>query len=202
MDTKAIILKTALELYNELGVNTVSSRHIAAKMGISPGNLHYHFKHTDDIIQMLYNHLAVKFDAIISTLESNEEISFDVFREQSKSSFELVYEYRFIFLHFVEIGMRIPSVRNDYYALTQRRKNEFVSVFNQLIAKGIFRDDLPESIMENLVTQIFIVGDFWLSNNELTLKLKGNDAVEHYSNVFFNMFYPYLTSVAKENLIL
>lgn len=196
MDTKAIILKTALELYNESGVNTVTSRHIAAKMGISPGNLHYHFKHTDDIIKTLYDHLAVRFDAIMSELESKDHIDLNTMRESSMMSFELVYEYRFIFLHFVEIGMRIPAIKDDYYALTQRRTAEFLSLFEQLIAQGIFRDDLPEPVLKALVTQIFIISDFWLSNNELTLKLKGTEAIAYYNNVFFGMLYPYLTSLA------
>ena len=194
MDTKTTILKTALELYNSQGVNAITSRHIAAKMGISAGNLHYHFKQTDDIIRKLYEQLSAEFDVIMSELESVKEMSMETFREGSVRSFELIYKYRFIFLHFVEISLRIPSIRKDYYALTQRRTAQFLAVFEQLKAKGVFRSDLPESAWETLVQQIFIVADFWLSNNELTIRLKGSNAVKHYSGVFSGMFYPYLAA--------
>ncbi len=190
-----MILKTALELYNSQGVNAVTSRHIAAKMGISAGNLHYHFRKTDEIIRKLYEQLAAEFDLIMAGLESIEEMSMEIFREGSVQSFELIYKYRFIFLHFVEISLRIPSIRKDYYALTQRRTTQFLAVFEQLKAKGIFRNDLPENAWETLVQQIFIVADFWLSNNELTIRLKGGNAVKHYSRVFSGIFYPYLAVV-------
>ena len=56
-----------------------------------------------------------------------------------------------------------------------------------------FRTDLPAEVWEALVTQVFIIGDFWLSNNELTLQLEGNKALQHYGDIFTKMFYPYLT---------
>ena len=116
-------------------------------------------------------------------------------RDFIERSFELMYTYRFIFLHFVEIDMRMPSIREAYYALTQRREREFLSVFEKLRAEGVFRADLPASVLQTLVTQIFIVGGFWLSNNELTVRLKGKKAIAHYSGVFFNMLYPYLATI-------
>lgn len=200
MDTKQIILKTALDLYNTQGVHAVTSRHIAAEMGISAGNLHYHFKQTDEIIKTLYGQLAADFDAIISGMESFEDAQLEMLHAAAVRSFELVYKYRFIFLHFVEISMRIPSIRKDYHELTKRRTKEFLSIFDQLKAKGIFRKDLPESLWEGLVQQIFIVADFWLSNNELTIRLKGSNAVKHYAGLFFRMFYPYLTPTALRNI--
>ncbi|HEY8958696.1 TetR/AcrR family transcriptional regulator [Chitinophaga sp.] len=197
MDTRTNILKTALELYNSQGVNAITSRHIAAKMGISPGNLHYHFRQTDEIISTLYESLATDFDRLMSELESVSPATLDTLRDFSIRSLELAYKYRFIFLHFVEITLRIPSIRKDYYALTRRRTTEFFTIFRQLKADGVFRDDLPESIWEALVTQIFIVGDFWLSNNELTGRLRGGNAIKHYSKIIAGMFYPYLTPAAQ-----
>lgn len=192
MDTKERILKTALELYNSQGVSAVTSRHIAADMGISAGNLHYHFRHTDEIIKTLYDRLSGDFDGLISAMESLDIIDLGVLGDLTERSCTLAYKYRFIFLHFVEIGRRIPDIEGDYYALTQRREREFLSIFEKLKADGIFRADLPAGVLQALVTQIFIVGDFWLSNNELTLKLKGTKAIRHYSHVLSNMFYPYL----------
>ncbi|MBO9729243.1 MAG: TetR family transcriptional regulator [Chitinophaga sp.] len=198
METKERILKTALDLYNEQGVHTITSRHIAAEMGISAGNLHYHFKHTDEIIQTLYNRLAVGFDAIMAAVGAASDINLDIMKEFVSRSLELTYKYRFIFLHFVEIGLRIPAIRKDYHALTQRREKEFLAIFDKFKADGIFKQDIPASVLEALVTQIFIMGDFWLSNNELTGKLKGSKAIAYYSGIFASMFYPYLTKAAQQ----
>ena len=53
-DTKEIIINTALKLFNTEGLSKVTLRTIANKMGISQGNLNYHFKKRDDIIEALY----------------------------------------------------------------------------------------------------------------------------------------------------
>lgn len=200
MDTKERILKAAMELYNDQGVHTITSRHIAAEMGISGGNLHYHFKHTDEIIKTLYDRLSFDFDAIVLAIASLPGIDLETVMSFVERSFELMYKYRFIFLHFVEISMRIPAIKKDYYQLTQRREKEFLAIFEKFKADGIFRKDIPAEVFQALITQIFIVGDFWLSNNELTLKLRGRKAITHYSHIFSSMFYPYLTMSALSGL--
>ena len=52
--TRDRILQTALALFNEEGEENVSTVDIAAVMGISPGNLYYHFKGKEAIIAGLF----------------------------------------------------------------------------------------------------------------------------------------------------
>ena len=70
--------------------------------------------------------------------------------------------------------------------------HEFKLIFNNFQKEKIFKKNIPEDVIEMLVTQIFIVGDFWPSNNALTLQLNQEAAKKHYANVFLNMFYLYL----------
>jgi len=184
MDTKGKILAAALALYNERGISA-TTRHIAASMAISPGNLHYHFKHTDDIILELYARLAAEMDQLVIELENGDVKAF------IQASFQIVYKYRFIFLHFVEIAARIPSIQQHYFQLFKRRGKEFKGVFKQLIHKGYFRDDIPDQVWTALIHQVFIMGDFWLSNNELTRQLEGKEAANAFYKQMEAMFYPY-----------
>lgn len=192
MDTRTRILAAALELYNEKGIDA-TTRHIASSIGISAGNLHYHFKHTDDIIVTLWNQLLSDFDQLVSALEQAEEINLVSLKSFYQQSFERVYKYRFVFLHFVAIATRIPVVRKDYKNLVKRREKEFKGVFHTLIQNGIFRNDIPDSVWTALVRQIFIIGDFWLSNNQLTEGLKDKKAAMAFANQIDALFYPYLS---------
>ena len=50
-DLKSEILVKARELFNTNGYNEVSMRNIADALGISVGNLTYHFKRKEDLVE-------------------------------------------------------------------------------------------------------------------------------------------------------
>lgn len=52
-DTKGRILTAAAQLFEQQGYRSVSMRAIAAQLGISVGNLTYHFPHKQDIATAL-----------------------------------------------------------------------------------------------------------------------------------------------------
>lgn len=55
MNTKQKILQQALQLFNENGLSNVSLREISEAMDISVGNLQYHFKKREDIVEGLFD---------------------------------------------------------------------------------------------------------------------------------------------------
>ena len=56
-DTRDRILDAALALFNADGSHAVSTRHIAARLEISPGNLYYHFANKEEIVLCLYERI-------------------------------------------------------------------------------------------------------------------------------------------------
>ena len=92
--TKQKILKTALELFNERGSGNVSTRHVADALGISPGNLYYHYANKEEIIRAL-------FDGLDETSDEAYDFSLDApltlerVAEMLSVTFEIVWRYRF-----------------------------------------------------------------------------------------------------------
>ena len=61
-DTRSKILSTAQRLFNENGYRKVSLRKISDAIGISIGNLTYHFKKRDDILKALLENNLVELN--------------------------------------------------------------------------------------------------------------------------------------------
>ena len=61
-DTRSKILSTAQRLFNENGYRKVSLRKISDAMGISIGNLTYHFKKRDEILKALLENNLVELN--------------------------------------------------------------------------------------------------------------------------------------------
>ncbi|MGE8356801.1 MAG: TetR/AcrR family transcriptional regulator [Microvirgula sp.] len=48
------IVSESLALFNEHGERTITTNHIAAHLGISPGNLYYHFRNKEEIVYQIF----------------------------------------------------------------------------------------------------------------------------------------------------
>ena len=58
MKTRDRIIHSATELFNDQGERNITTNHIAAHMGISPGNLYYPFRNKEDIIHSIFDQYA------------------------------------------------------------------------------------------------------------------------------------------------
>lgn len=63
--TRERILATSLELFNREGERNVSTNHIAEALGISPGNLYYHFRNKSEIVKQLFLRYQTTVEAFL-----------------------------------------------------------------------------------------------------------------------------------------
>ncbi|WP_062702876.1 TetR/AcrR family transcriptional regulator [Chryseobacterium indologenes] len=192
MKTKDKILQKALQLFNEKGYNNITTRHIAANLNISPGNLHYHFKHSEDIIKILFSDLILKMDEVLNTMKKEENRTLEDLYQFTRSTYEIFYSFRFIFMNFVDILHEIPEMESQYESINISRKEEFQIIFKGLQESGVFRKNIPDFILHSLTTQIFIIADNWITHNSLAFKFDKEKAIQHYVMIQMNLFYPLL----------
>jgi len=192
MKTKDKILSKALELFNDKGYNNITTRHIAAELNISAGNLHYHFRHSEDIIKILFSELTLKMDELLNHMKKKEHKTLEDLYQFTFSTCEIFYAYRFIFISFIDILNQIPEIESRYEDINFSRKEEFQLIFSDLQKSHIFQKDVPRFIVDCLTEQIFIIADNWLTHNRLILKLSPKEAIQHYTLLQMNLFYPLL----------
>lgn len=195
-NTKSKILTTALKLFNEFGLAKVTLRNIAKKMGISQGNLCYHYKKREDILEALYYQLVALMDEVVHQAGMSLPTLSSSF-QTSKRMMQHFYDYRFFMLDFVQIMRENKSIHHHYKALSTLRKQQFLGMFELWIHEGLMRPEEFEGEFDNLYLRSNILGDFWLSSAIVQEELNA-DLVARYNHIIFQNLYPYLTPKGKK----
>ncbi len=197
MTTKEKILDTARILFNEQGIRSTTTRHIAASMSISPGNLHYHFRHTEDIVIALFEQLKKKYDKMMEEVQELSLTQLDDLVPVFDILYDQINNYRFLFIHFVEISSWIPEIKKDYQQLLLRREEQFKNWLDALTKQGVIVN-LADKTREGIIKKLFIVGDFWISHNALYKQYTGDEARQDFVSTLRSVLSPYVnTTKAK-----
>jgi AcrR family transcriptional regulator len=196
MSTKEKILDAALRLFNKKGLPEVTLRQIAMEVDISQGNLNYHFKKRRYIIERLYFRLVEAMDSVFDDLQQRD-INLETIYRINRSTIKQMYEYRFLFLDFVQVMRENETIRKHNTELRQKRTQQFKIMIQTLQEKGKIRKQEYEHEFERLYLRMNILGDFWISFSEIGDDLQLHEIVDKYALVLFEFFYPYLTEQGK-----
>ena len=198
MDTKNKILASALALFNVRGVKQVSLRTISDEMGISLGNLTYHFKKREDIIEALYLQLVNTLDEVIANNPLTEN-PLQLLFEIPKLTLRQFYTYRFLMLDFVDITRNHDPIRKHYQKLMEVRQNQFSYLIKSLVEANLMREERVRQEYVFLFQNLRIVCDFWFSavsvDNNSTLAEK--DVLEG-TALIYQILIPYLTEKGRD----
>lgn len=192
MNTKEQILATALQLFNQEGLDAVTLRRIAGAMGISQGNLNYHYKKREDIVLALYLNLVARINKEFEELQLTNDILGNMFKFSEKIMLSL-YDYRFIMLDFVQVMRRHPEIKASHKQLNLIRKEQFKQLYAQMQAEGIMRAEKFEGEYDNLILRGMILGDSWLASAEILLDIPEDRLVPYFIKVLNEMMFPYFT---------
>lgn len=108
VNTKKKILEAALEQFNRRGFAQVNMKDIAEAAGISPGNLAYHFKSKESILQALYEQLESERQKLLSAVLQLP--TFEHAHEKTQAILELSYRFRFFYLNTLDIAQESEEV--------------------------------------------------------------------------------------------
>ena len=71
LQTKNNILQKAIELFNKSGTASVSMNALAEVLGISAGNLQYHYRNKDQIIRAIYEIMFSEWQLIYKGMDES-----------------------------------------------------------------------------------------------------------------------------------
>lgn len=195
--TEEKIVEAALELFNSEGVGNTTLRAIAQQVGISQGNLNYHYKTKSELVEQLYFDLVDKMNQYMRLLVSGT-MDLEFLFTTSKASMSLMYDYRFLLKDSLQVMRLSDKIRTHYMELQKRRRDEFSQLFEKLWQMDLIRNPEYDGEYLELHDKMNIVGDHWISTQEL-LNPELDKPVEYYHRLLFSMIYPYLTRKGKRD---
>jgi AcrR family transcriptional regulator len=160
MKTRDRILAAALELFNQQGERKVTTNHISAHLGMSPGNLYYHFKNKQEIIYELFLSYEKRVDANLE-LPLGRELTVEDKINYLQKVFQGLWEYRFIHRdmeHLLLVEERLHSRYRDFFRRCQKNTEGIYQGLRN--ANIIVLDDRD---LEGLALNTWIVVTSWFS---------------------------------------
>jgi AcrR family transcriptional regulator len=153
------ILDTTLVLFNRFGEPNVSTTLISAELGISPGNLYYHYPAKEELITRLFDRYDTALTELLRAADDvgNVEDAWLFFH----MLFELIWDYRFLYRDLNDLLSNHRKLEMHFQFVLQRKSRAVQAVLDG-IARGSelaidARDAAP------VATSMVVVLTYWLS---------------------------------------
>lgn len=200
MKTRDRIIAAAIDLFNAQGTKGVTTNHIAAAVGISPGNLYYHFRNKEDILRAIFEQMdsygleqyqAIGAAAPPGTLEAMER-TFVMIQEYN-------WRYRFFKRELTALLMD-DSLLRERFRRTHRQMLAIVRQSNECaVAAGVLKP-MTDREMSLFTETIWMVALFWLNYLEVGGEEVNEATLGRGIDLLRQLIAPYLTERARTEL--
>ena len=153
------ILEAALELFNRFGEPNVSTTLVAGELGISPGNLYYHYPAKDELINRLYEGYETELDELLYASEGIHDVEDAWFFMHSL--FELIWRYRFLYRDLNDLLSKNRHLETHFQLVLKNKVRAMRALLAGLSRAGHLDIDMRE--VDALAQSMVVVLTYWLS---------------------------------------
>jgi AcrR family transcriptional regulator len=153
------ILEVTLELFNRFGEPNVSTTLISAELGISPGNLYYHYPAKDELINSLFDRFEKSLNELLHAADSvrHVEDAWLFFH----MLFELIWQYRFLYRDLNDLLSKNRRLETHFQLVLKNKGTAVQNVLDGLGRGNAMQIDRRE--VEPVATAMVVVLTYWLS---------------------------------------
>ncbi len=199
--TRDRILDVSLRLFNELGEPNVTTTTIAEAMEISPGNLYYHFRNKDDIINSIFMLFEQEMERRLK-LPEDHKATLDESWGYLQYMSEFLWNYRFLYRDINDLLARNRMLETNFKRIVEQKKRLAMEICRQFQEDGEM-EATPEQV-DAICTNMVVVSTYWLSFQFVQHPRQYNDPdqIRGYlhgaSYHIFSILAPYLRGRARE----
>ncbi len=153
------ILEVTLDLFNRFGEPNVSTTLISAEMGISPGNLYYHYPAKDELVNSLFDRYERKLSELLQAADGVRDVEDAWFFLHTL--FELIWQYRFLYRDLNDLLSRNRRLETHFQWVLKNKTRAVRTMLEGMNRTGAARVDAREA--EPMATSMVVVLTYWLS---------------------------------------
>lgn len=185
MSTKQKIIKTATKLFNEKGYSAVNLKELAQVIGISRGNLTYHFKNKKELLEAIVKEMWEKL--VIEKEKTLQVPSFENMHNQTRLYHTFQKEYAFVFLD--THVQNHPIVKDQFKAMIEQTIEDFHKMIAMGVQIGTVKEEVIPGTYRSLALSVWMVSFYWLSQQTTREKTDEADG----EKVIWGLILPHLT---------
>ncbi|MGN6316242.1 TetR/AcrR family transcriptional regulator [Trinickia sp.] len=170
--TRERILELSLKLFNEIGEPNVTTTTIAEEMEISPGNLYYHFRNKDDIINSIFAQFEQAIEKRLRFPEDHRP-TIDETWSYLQYMAEFMWTYRFLYRDLNDLLARNRTLEMHFKQIISH-KVRFAKQMCELLVADEEMVATPEEI-QVIATNMGVIATYWLSYQFVMNPRKYND---------------------------
>jgi AcrR family transcriptional regulator len=198
MKTRERILATALQLFNESGTGPVSTNHIADALGISPGNLYYHFRNKEEIIRALFEQQYARWDVLYALPDDRMPTLADL-QQLVRATFVTAWEYRFMYRELIALLRRDEQLQRRWVDIRVRGFDGFRQLVELFVAAGVLRAPHDSAVVTRLAELCWLLGEFWLASVEVSGATVDAAQMEHGIALMLQVLDPFIIDHVAES---
>lgn len=155
------IVEESLTLFNEQGERSISTNHIAAHLGISPGNLYYHFRNKEEIVLQIFLQYR-RFITERLAVPPERELQVEDLVNYLDTAFLAMWRFRFMFYDLPGLLARNPQLQNEYHQFVNSELKDILGHhFRAFIQLGLL--EMDDDDIESISVNIWLVVKFWFA---------------------------------------
>ena len=153
------IASVTLDLFNRYGEPHVSTTMISSELGISPGNLYYHFPSKDKLVNHLYDQYEAAMLALLDAGGDVQDIEDAWFFLHTL--FEKVWDHRFLYRDLNHLLSGNRHLETHFHAVLERKTLALRHMLESLAAAGVMQ--IGPDTVQTLSASMAVVVTYWLS---------------------------------------
>lgn len=158
--TRERILQTALTMFNQFGEPSVATTSIAFEMGISPGNLYYHYHSKEQIVSDLFAEFRREIESTLTAPEKRPPNAEDCWLFLHLV-FEAIWKYRFIYRDINDLISRYHTIEVQFRRIINHKVQVAEQILKGLVGAGQLRASPTE--ISTLAMNIVLLASYWMS---------------------------------------